>query len=280
MSRIMYVLLGIVLIGIAGCGDGTTEDIEQQEPAAAVEESAESQPVQEEAPQVSAPAPARQEPVSRPPSQTARPAPVDVTEAIKTTPPSSESAPVRQAVQQQPAPQVQEPEYIAIPAGTAMQVRLLDALDSSVNQSGDTFRVILDQDIDVNGKIVASRGSILQGRLSNVSRAGRVEGRATMSLRLVNLEIGNQSYPLQTQILAFEAESTTKEDATKVGIGAGIGAVIGAIAGGGKGAAIGAAVGGGAGGATVLATRGKEVKFDVEQKFSFTLSEDVSVRLK
>ena len=154
---------------------------------------------------------------------------------------------------------------------TKIQVRLQDALDTAVNESGDTFRTILDKDIVVDGRVVAPRGSVLDGKLSNVARSGRVEGRATMSLQLTSLTVGNQTYPLQTETLSFEADSTKKKDATKVGVGAGIGAVIGAIAGGGKGAAIGAAVGGGAGGATVVATRGKEVKFDAEQAFSFVL---------
>jgi outer membrane lipoprotein SlyB len=90
----------------------------------------------------------------------------------------------------------------------------------------------------------------------------------------------DQAYALQTDTLSFEAESTKKKDATKVGIGAGLGAVIGAIAGGGKGAAIGAAVGAGAGGATVVATRGKEVVLDAEHKLSFELRRDVSVKLQ
>ena len=278
MSRVKYALLGLLLFGITGCSEKAEETGEEPQPAA-VEESA-LQPAQE-APQVSAPEPPRQAPAPRAPSQTARQAPVDVTEAIRPAPQQREPEPppaARQAAEQQPAPQVREPSSITIPAGTAIQVRLQDALDSSVNKSGDTFRAILDQDIDVNGNIVASRGSILEGRLSDVAQSGRVEGRAKMTLRLVSLEIGDQSYPLQTNALAFEAESTSKKDAAKVGIGAGIGAVIGAIAGGGKGAAIGAAVGGGAGGATVLATRGNEVKFEPEQKFSFTISEAVSVR--
>ena len=173
--------------------------------------------------------------------------------------------PQKQAEAGRPAPQVQKPKYIAIPSGTTLQVRLLDPLDSSVNKSGDTFRAILDQGIDVNGKIVAPEGSLLEGRLSNVAQSGRVEGRAKMSLQLVSLQIADQSYPLQTNVLSFEAESTKKDDATKVGIGAGIGA------------AIGAAVGGGAGGATVLATRGKELKFGAEQKFNFILNENVNV---
>jgi hypothetical protein len=97
-----------------------------------------------------------------------------------------------------------------------------------------------------------------------------------MSLQLTSLLIGKEAYDLQTDIITKEAESTKKKDATKVGIGAGLGAAIGAIAGGGKGAAIGAAVGG----ATVVATRGKELHFDVEQKFVFVLRRDVNVKLR
>jgi outer membrane lipoprotein SlyB len=101
-----------------------------------------------------------------------------------------------------------------------------------------------------------------------------------MSLQLTGLTVDKQTYPLHTEILSFEAESTQKKDATKVGVGAGIGAVIGAIAGGGKGAAIGAAVGAGAGGATVIATRGKEIKFDPEQRLNFVLRDDVTIKLQ
>jgi hypothetical protein len=99
-----------------------------------------------------------------------------------------------------------------------------------------------------------------------------------LSITLSEIAVGNTSYPIQTNTLSFEAEKTTKQDATKVGIGAGVGAIIGAIAGGGKGAAIGAAVGGGAGTATVLATKGKDVKFPVEARFSFVLKGDLGIK--
>jgi hypothetical protein len=169
---------------------------------------------------------------------------------------------------------------VTIPGGTTIQVRLQEALDSGVNLTGDTFSAMLDKDIEVNGIVAAPRGSVVEGKLSKVVRSGRVEGRASMSLQLTSLTVGNQTYDLQSEILVFEAESTKKQDATKVGLGAGVGAVIGAIAGGGKGAAIGAAVGAGAGGATVIATRGKEIKFDAEHRFNFALRNGVSVKLQ
>ncbi|MBM3792110.1 MAG: hypothetical protein FJW35_17415, partial [Acidobacteria bacterium] len=127
---------------------------------------------------------------------------------------------------------------------------------------------------------VVPRGGIVIGRLLGVEASGRVEGRAKLSMTLTEIRIGDETYPVSTNTLAFEAEGGTKKDATKIGIGAGVGAAIGAIAGGGKGAAIGAAIGGGAGTATVLATKGKEVTFDPEQRFVFVLRDDLKVTLR
>jgi hypothetical protein len=267
MLRMKFAALVLLLIGLSGCSQTATNEAEQQ-PAAVQEEV---QPGEaEKAATVSEPAPPRQAPASRASSEASSQAPVDVTEAIRAEP-AREAAPAAAPAQRNAT------RSVTIPSGTSIQVRLQDALDSSVNQSGDIFRAILDQDVELDGAVVAPRGSSMEGTLSNVARSGRTRGRATMSLRLTSITIGGKDYPMQTEVLAFEAEPTTKKDATKVGIGAGIGAVIGAIAGGGKGAAIGAAAGAGAGGATVLATRGDEVKFDPEQQFSFVLSESVAV---
>jgi hypothetical protein len=171
------------------------------------------------------------------------------------------------------------PQTAIIPAGTELEVRLSESLSSAQNQTGDSFESILDKDLEVNGRIVAPRGSTVIGKLTNVQQSGRTKGRAAMSMRLTELLPDNDSYSIRTEMLSFEAESTKKEDATKIGVGSGIGAVVGAIAGGGKGAAIGAAVGGGAGTATVLATRGKELQFDAEQLLRFTLAEDLELKL-
>jgi hypothetical protein len=283
MSHIKHVFCGLILIAFAGCSTATKESAEQPPPVSqeSATQAEPAQPASEETSQTVAPAPSKPATPARKPSRAARPAqvPQDVQKPLAEPHEPEPVIPARQALEEPVVPKAPEPRYATIPSGTSIQVRLQDPLDSAVNATGDTFRAIVDKDIEVNGNVVAPRGSVVEGKLTNVKRSGRVEGRASMSLQLVDLKIDQQSYALQTEVLAFEAESSKKSDATKVGIGAGLGAVIGAIAGGGKGAAIGAAVGGGAGGATVLATRGKEVKFDAEQKLSFTLSKDVSVKL-
>jgi len=171
------------------------------------------------------------------------------------------------------------PQTAVIPSGTRLEIRLSESLSSAQNQSGDTFESTLDKDLEVDGRIVAARGSIITGKLSSVHRSGRTKGLAAMSMRLTELLTDDNSYSIRTETLAFEAESTKKKDAVKIGVGPGIGAVVGAIAGGGKGSAIGAAIGGGAGTATVLATRGEELEFAAEQLLHFILAEDLEVRL-
>ncbi|MBN1570958.1 MAG: hypothetical protein JXA73_24180 [Acidobacteria bacterium] len=293
MLRTKYAFLALLLFVFAGCTKTNQETAPQEQQPAAAQQAPEQPAAQQLAPesvtqpaanQTPAAAPAN-EPAAKPVTKstqkaassttTTRPREAAVSEA-------SESAPLR-STQSQTAPtesRVQKPKTMVIPGGTSIPVRLEEALDSGVNQTGESFRAMLDKDIEVNGMVVAPRGSTVEGKLTKVVRSGRVEGRAAMSLQLTGLTVGNQTYPLQTEILAFEAESSKKKDATKVGIGAGVGAVIGAIAGGGKGAAIGAAVGAGAGGATVMATRGNEIKFDPEHRFNFVLRSDISVNLQ
>jgi hypothetical protein len=152
-------------------------------------------------------------------------------------------------------------------------------MSSESSKSGDSFETTLDEDLEVEGKVLAPRGSEVTGKVVRVDQAGRVEGKAGIALTLTEIRTQAGTYPVRTNTLFFEAESTKKQDAAKVGVGAGVGAIIGAIAGGGKGAAVGAAVGGGAGTATVLATRGKPVKFEAEHRFSFVLRDELQVRL-
>jgi hypothetical protein len=100
-----------------------------------------------------------------------------------------------------------------------------------------------------------------------------------MSLALIRIETGGETYKISSNKLNFEAEGTGKRDAKRIGIAAGIGTVVGAIAGGGKGAAIGAAIGGGAGAGATLMTSGDEVEFDVEQLFEFSLTQPVEMKV-
>jgi hypothetical protein len=167
---------------------------------------------------------------------------------------------------------------VTIPAGTRIHVALIDGVSSNNSSAGDQFTASLTQPIVVNGKTVFPKGTTVRGRVVDAKESGRVQGRASIQLRLTNVVRDNASdVAISTKTYSAVAANTKKRDAAIIGGGAGLGAAIGAITGGGKGAAIGAAVGGGAGTGTVLATKGKEIHYGPEAKLTFTLSQPVEI---
>ncbi|MFB3903949.1 MAG: hypothetical protein ACE15E_10885 [Acidobacteriota bacterium] len=173
-----------------------------------------------------------------------------------------------------------KPATAVLPEGTVIDVRLSEHLSSATNQVGDTFDAILDRDLIVHGEMLAPKGSRVTGKVTDVAGSGKVKGLAHMTLALTALRVDEDRYPISTSTISVQAENTKARDAKTIGAGAAIGAAIGAIAGGKKGAAIGGAIGGGAGTAGVLATKGKEIEFQPEHKFSFRLERDVQMKIR
>ena len=134
-----------------------------------------------------------------------------------------------------------------IDAGTTVTIRMIDGIDSSVNQPGEIFHASLDAPLVVGNEVVAPRGTDVYVRLVSASQSGKFSGKSELHLELVKLELHGESYPLISSTYSLAGSSQGKSTAEKVGGGAVLGAIIGAIAGGGKGAAIGAGVGGAGG---------------------------------
>ena len=176
-----------------------------------------------------------------------------------------EPAPLRNsastpAVREPAAPPKPTAHDVTVASGTELPLELLTSLSSETAAVEDEVRARLKQAVTVNGETVVPNGATLVGSITQVERAGRVQGKSHLAIRFTEVTFSGERHRLNTQPLSFEGDSSTKEDVTKVGAGAGIGAVIGGILGGGKGAAKGAAIGGAAGGGAVLATRGKDVE--------------------
>jgi len=115
--------------------------------------------------------------------------------------------------------------------------------------------------------------------VTDVARAGRVQGRSRLAIRFTSVTVDGQRQDLRTSPIIFEGEATKREDTTKIGAGAGIGAVVGGIVGGGEGAAKGAAIGGTAGTGVVLATRGREVTLTSGTDLAATLASAFETRV-
>jgi hypothetical protein len=237
-------------------------------PATPPEPTAQEPPNQEEPKPVAKPRPAKR---AAAPVTVASQKPADTPAPVPTPSPTPvAAAPV-------PPPPPPPPQKVTIPSGTTLAVRLVDAIDSEKNQSGQTFHATLDTPLSVEGDVAIPSGYDVTGHLVSVKSAGKFAGQSEVILQLDSLSVGDKYYNIQTDQYKRTGSSRGKNTAEKVGVGAGIGAIIGGLAGGGKGAAIGAAAGGGLGGGVQAATKGQQIKLPTETVINFTLQAPLTV---
>ena len=191
--------------------------------------------------------------------------------------PAPAPAPVVNNTPPPPPPPPPAPKKVTIPSGTALAVRLVDAIDSERNQAGQTFHATLDSPLAVEGETAIPSGYDVEGHIVGLKSAGKFAGQSLVVLQLDRIAVGGKYYNIQTDQFKKQGSSRGKNTAEKVGAGAAIGGIIGALAGGGKGAAIGATAGGGLGGGVQAATKGQQIKLASETVLNFTLQGPLTV---
>jgi hypothetical protein len=145
----------------------------------------------------------------------------------------------------------------AIPAGTELDVRLQNSLNSGTAQVEDRFEATTLVDLTVNGRVVIPAGSLMRGVVTAVEPGTRTNRTAKMTVSFDQVTVNGRAYPMRGTVTEAIEGSGIKGEATRAGAGAGVGAIIGGILGGVKGAVLGAVIGGGG---TIAATEGKEVE--------------------
>jgi hypothetical protein len=175
----------------------------------------------------------------------------------------------------------------SIPRDTILTLELLTPLSTDATQRGDRFQA----------RVTAPNeyaGALVEGRVTQVKRAGKVKGVSELQLTFDQISTpDNRAVSLHAELVevvpmgrdegtevdpegGVKGRSTTKDDVSKVGAATGVGAIIGAIVGGGKGAAIGAVIGGSAGTGAVMSQRGKDIRLDRGQQIKIRTSTDTS----
>ncbi|HJU92866.1 MAG TPA: hypothetical protein VJ656_08035 [Pyrinomonadaceae bacterium] len=175
---------------------------------------------------------------------------------------------------------------LAIPRNTILALELITPISTDASQRGDRLQAKVIEPAEYAGYMV-------EGRVAQVKRPGKVKGVAELQLAFDQIRsTDNRTATLHAELLEItpmggedttidteggvKGQDSTKDDAAKVGAASGIGAIIGAIAGGGKGAAIGAIIGGGAGTAGVMTQRGKDIRLERGQHMKIRTSTDTS----
>ena len=186
---------------------------------------------------------------------------------------------------------IQSSGPIHIRRDQVLLIELQAPLSTEASQQGDPFRArVLDpRELE---------GSIIEGRVIRVKRAGKLKGSAELQLAFETIRTpDNRTSNMSAQVIevvnngqqddeggtvdsegGVKGKSTTKDDVSKVGASTGIGAIIGAIVGGGKGAAIGAAIGGSVGTAGVLTSRGKDLRLPQGQQLRIRSATETRVQ--
>jgi hypothetical protein len=175
-------------------------------------------------------------------------------------------------------PAYEEPKGpVTIAQGTLLQLRTDEPIGSKRAKDGTPVEFTVIHDVAADGVLAIPRGATVHGVVSEVKKAGEFAGKPELALTLTSLDLGGQSYPLQTDQFKVMGPGKGAQTANNVVGGALLGTMIGCIAGRGVGCAIGAGAGAAAGTAASAATPGPGVWIPAEARVDFHLAAPVTV---
>lgn len=167
-----------------------------------------------------------------------------------------------------------------IPAGTRLDVRTNQAINSSEGE-GKAYNAQIETDvIGTDGKVLLPKGSPVELVVMETREKGGVRG-AGLRLGMRSVTVGGQTYlVISKEIEQSSGLGKNRRTAETVGGGAALGTVIGAAAGGSRGAVLGGIAGAAAGALAQVLTQGKEVRIPAETVLQFQLDEPVELTPK
>jgi hypothetical protein len=175
--------------------------------------------------------------------------------------------------------QMPEPPHgpVDLAKGTLLKVRSSEPLDSKKAKVGTPVEFTVVRDIYAGGVLAVPRGATIRGEVTDVKKAGVLGGSPQLGLKIETLELGGQTYALDSDPFEVKGPNKTGHTVGSAVGGALFGALIGGAVGGGSGAAIGAGAGAVGGTAASAATPGPRVWIPAEALMDFHLNTPVTV---
>src|SRR5215467_11930850 len=130
-------------------------------------------------------------------------------------PPQSDPAPAAAPPPPAPANSFAGGE-VTVPAGQSILVRMIDGVDSAKNHVGDVFHASLETDLNINGTLVARKGTDVYGRLASSDEGGTFSGKSELQLELTRLVIDGHDYPVVSSDYTLQGKSQGSATAKKV----------------------------------------------------------------
>jgi hypothetical protein len=166
---------------------------------------------------------------------------------------------------------------VTIAPGTLIQLRTSEPVNSKRAKDGQPVQFTVIQDVTVGNVLAIPRGATVHGVVTEAKKAGDLGGSPVLALRLTSLDLGGQSYPIDSD--QFKVKGPNKAGHT-VGnaVGGGIlGTIIGCAVGRGFGCAVGAGAGIAAGTAASAASPGPGIWIPAEARVDFHLVSPLTV---
>jgi hypothetical protein len=179
-----------------------------------------------------------------------------------------------------PGPQYEQPSGpVTIPQGTLLQLRTSEALGSKKAKDGEPVQFTVIRDVAVGGVLALPKGATVHGVVTEVKKVGSGDlgGSSELALKLTSLDLGGQSYPLDSDQFKVKGPSKTGQTVGNAVGGGILGTIIGCAVGRGVGCAIGAGAGVAAGVGASAASSGPGVWIPAEALVTFHLNTPVTV---
>jgi type IV secretion system protein VirB10 len=191
-------------------------------------------------------------------------------------PQSASATPPNDATSSEVASLSTTPGKIVVPSGTQIPLVLKQAISTKNAKVGDPVYAETNFPITMNDHIIIPAGTYIQGRITDVKRAGRVKGKAEILMHFTTIVFpsgyttllpgavenipGAEKTHMKGEEGKVQQDSTKGKDAGTIASAASTGAMIGGLADqSAKGAGLGGLAGAAAGLGYALLTRGPDV---------------------
>jgi hypothetical protein len=168
---------------------------------------------------------------------------------------------------------------VTVAEGTLLQLRTSEAVNSKRAKDGEPVQFTVIADVNVGGVLAIPRGATVHGVVTDVKKvgAGSLGGSPELALKLTSLDLGGQSYPLDTEPFKVKGPNKAGQTVGNAVAGGLIGTIIGCAAGRGFGCAVGAGAGVAAGTAASAASPGPGIWIPAEARVDFHLTTPLTV---
>lgn len=164
-------------------------------------------------------------------------------------------------------------------AGTTIQVKMDNEINSKISNINDTFTVTVSKAVVVRETEILPIGTVIEGRITSVKPAslGGTDGSFEVKFETLRLANGAKR-PIEAVLTNLEKpKSPATRNVLSVIGGTALGALIGTASKKENGALIGAGIGAGAGTSAAIFRKGKEARIKTDEEIEIRLSRDVTL---